>query len=151
MKFGTFYLLPQNNQQKNNIEQLICNLTITQWRSGKTVLIACEDKSQAEKIDELLWIFDKNTFVPHDLLKKNIHYTPIVIYWPQCYYKNVSKNVLINLMKKNMNFFFNFHEIIDFIPISETLKKFARNRYKSYKNIGFQLNIEKYPANFMSN
>lgn len=151
MKFGTFYLLPQNTQKMNHkfsyTERLIFTITKTQWRSGKTILIACENKFQAKKIDELLWACDKNTFLPHDLLTKNTyHNTPIIICWTQCYYNNISKNILINLMQKNMNFFFHFNEIIDFVPISENLKKLARNRYQTYKKIGFQLRTITHPS-----
>lgn len=149
MKFGTFYLLPQNNQQKNNtfscIEQLVFTLTKKQWYAGKTILITCEDKFQAQKIDELLWKYDNNTFLPHDLFTKNTHHTPIIICWTQYHYNAIPKNILINLMKKNMSFFFYFKEIIDFVPFSENLKKLARERYQAYKKIGFQLHIETYP------
>lgn len=150
MKFGTFYLLPQEPQKKHNtfnyVENLIFNITIKKWRSGKTILITCDDKYQAKKIDELLWTFDKNTFLPHNLFTNNIRHTPVIIYWPEFYSKNITKDILINLMKKNMDFFFNFNEIIDFVPFSENLKKLARNRYLSYKRIGFQLRIITYSS-----
>lgn len=151
MKIGTFYLLSKDNNLKNNsfnyMERLIVTLTTAQWRSGKTILIICENKPAAQKIDELLWTCDKNTFLPHNLYTNNICYNiPIIILWEKYNYKNISsKNILMNLTQKSMNFFFHFNEIIDFVPVSENLKKLARNRYQLYKKIGFQLRTIKHP------
>ncbi|URJ29387.1 DNA polymerase III subunit chi [Blochmannia endosymbiont of Camponotus modoc] len=149
MKRSTFYLLSQEFEQKNRpnyIEQLACKLISTQWRSGKTILVTCENKHQATKIDEILWTFDQNSFLPHNLFGGTIHHAPIVIYWSQCCYDNQPKDLLINLMPKNMHFFFNFNEIIDFVPIPDILKKWARYRYRSYKRNGFQVNVVNTPT-----
>ncbi|WP_331828502.1 DNA polymerase III subunit chi [Candidatus Blochmannia sp. SNP] len=144
MKHGTFYLIPQKIKQKTElsyIEKFVCNLISTQWRSGKSILVACENEHQAIKIDEMLWTFDQSTFLPHNLFGKTIHDTPIIIYWDRCCYDNNPRDLLINLMKQNMDFFFNFNEIIDFVPITDILKKWARYRYQSYKKNGFELNV----------
>lgn len=143
-RYGIFYLLPSDNL--NDIEfsfkeKLVCFLTKKQWRLGKRVLITCEDKVQANRIDEALWRFDQNSFLPHDLFGKNIDNIPIVICWSECHYVNSTRDLLINLMKKHMSFFFNFKEIIDFVPTDSVLKQWARFRYKSYKEIGFNLNV----------
>ncbi|URJ23966.1 DNA polymerase III subunit chi [Blochmannia endosymbiont of Camponotus sp.] len=149
MKRSTFYLLSQEFEQKNKpncIERFACKLISTQWRSGKTILVTCEDKHQATKIDEILWTFDQNSFLPHNLFGKATHHTPIIIYWNQCCYDNQPKDLLINLMSKNMNFFLDFNEIIDFVPIPNILKKSARYRYRSYKKNGFQISVVNIPT-----
>ncbi|URJ29758.1 DNA polymerase III subunit chi [Blochmannia endosymbiont of Camponotus sp.] len=148
MKHGTFYLIPQEFKQQTEfsyIEKFICTLISIQWRSGKNILVACENEHQAIKIDEILWTFDQNTFLPHNLFGKTIHTAPVVIYWRQCCYNNNPKDLLINLMKQNMDFFFNFNEIIDFVPVTDILKKCARHRYQSYKKNGFKLNVINIP------
>ncbi|URJ30593.1 DNA polymerase III subunit chi [Candidatus Blochmannia vicinus (nom. nud.)] len=144
MKHGTFYLIPQEFKQQTKfsyIEKLVCNLISIQWRSGKKILVACENEHQATKIDEILWTFDQNTFLPHNLFGKTVHAAPVIIYWSQCCYDNNPRDLLINLMKQNMDFFFNFNEIIDFVPATDILKKWARRRYQSYKKNGFKLNV----------
>ncbi|CAD83562.1 DNA polymerase III, chi subunit [Candidatus Blochmanniella floridana] len=140
-KQGTFYLLPfiHHKNDLNTIEQLVCHLTKIHWRLGKTILITCDTHDQAKKINEALWNFEKNSFLPHGLFSKNTYNIPITIYWSQCCYDNKYRNTLINLMQKNKNFFLNFHEIIDFVPNEDNLKKLARIRYKSYRSLGFNL------------
>ena len=32
-----------------------------------------------------------------------------------------------------------FHEVIDFVPYEDALKQLARERYKIYRSVGFQL------------
>lgn len=144
-KYGVFYLLPPEGKygdEFNFQKQLVCNLTKIKWRSGKSVLIACEDKYQAKEIDAALWEFDLDSFLPHTLFDQNsFHYSPIVIYWEQCCYDYILRDILINLMNKQMNFFGNFNKIIDFVSSKNILKKSARIRYRFYKNIGFRLRV----------
>lgn len=144
-KNGIFYLLPPSKHVNNNEfqfeENLVCLLTKEQWRLGKNILIACENKLQADRMDKSLWIYDKDSFLPHNLFGKKTYNVPIVLYWSQCCYDNIKRDLLINLMKKHMNFFFNFNEIIDFVPSNVILKKWARVRYRFYKKIGFNISI----------
>lgn len=57
MKNATFYLLDNDTQQDglSAVEQLVCDVAAERWRSGKRVLIACEDEQQAIRLDEALW------------------------------------------------------------------------------------------------
>lgn len=57
MKNATFYLLDNDTQQDglSAVEQLVCDIAAERWRSGKRVLIACEDEQQAIRLDEALW------------------------------------------------------------------------------------------------
>lgn len=49
MKNATFYLLDNENAVDglSAVEQLVCEIAAERWRSGKRVLIACEDEKQA--------------------------------------------------------------------------------------------------------
>lgn len=144
-KIGVFYLLSKKTACDNefNIQEgIVCSLTKINWRLGKSILIACENLVQAKKIDEALWRSDSDSFLPHSLFMDNsCHCSPIVIYWAQCCYDRVSRDILINLMNKQMNFFENFNEIIDFVSSKSVLRKLARMRYLFYKNIGFRLRV----------
>lgn len=95
MKFETFYLLPQKQKQTNNTfnytKHLISHITTTQWRSEKTILITWKNKLQAQQIDELLWKYNRNTFIPYHLCTNSAHNTPSIIYWLQYYYHNNKK------------------------------------------------------------
>ncbi|MBK1765133.1 MAG: DNA polymerase III subunit chi, partial [Escherichia coli] len=56
MKNATFYLLDNDTTVDglSAVEQLVCEIAAERWRSGKRVLIACEDEKQAYRLDEAL-------------------------------------------------------------------------------------------------
>ncbi|MDU3068810.1 MAG: DNA polymerase III subunit chi [Escherichia coli] len=69
MKNATFYLLDNDTTVDglSAVEQLVCEIAAERWRSGKRVLIACEDEKQAYRLDEALWARPAESFVPHNL------------------------------------------------------------------------------------
>ncbi|CUX96245.1 DNA polymerase III subunit chi [Candidatus Gullanella endobia] len=141
MKNVIFYLIEKYDISNGltTVEQLACNLAADKWRQGKRVLIACEENDQAFKLDEAMWVHDPNAFVPHNLAGEGPnHGAPIELCWPQCR-SNTPRDVLINLLPVYADFVSAFHEIIDFVPNSNVLKQLARDRYKIYRNFGFQL------------
>lgn len=145
-KYGVFYLLPSIIQHDNEFDfqkEFVCNLVKAKWRSGNKILIACDNKYQADEMDEALWKFDLNSFLPHGLFNRSANYhIPIIIYWAQCHYYHIPRDILINLMhNKQMDFIINFNKIIDFVSTQDILKKWARIRYKFYKNVGFRLRV----------
>ena len=61
-KTAQFYILTEDCTL--TVEEIVCNLAASIWRSGKKVLISCESEAQALEIDERLWQRDPNEFVP---------------------------------------------------------------------------------------
>lgn len=148
MKKVTFYLLNKNINNISVVEQITCELATRKWREGKRVLIVCKDKTQALKLDIDLWIWQPNSFIPHNLVSESsIHHSaPIELTWPQ---KNhsIPRDLLIRLpLQCPGTLYSSFEEIIEFVPNEEPLKMLARKRYKAYQNIGFQLIIAQLPA-----
>ncbi|RXK33192.1 DNA polymerase III subunit chi [Arsenophonus endosymbiont of Bemisia tabaci Asia II 3] len=141
MKKATFYLIAQLSSQAEleSHEWLACQLAAENWRMGKRVLIACEDQIQAEKLDEILWQREPYQFVPHNLAGEGPRYgAPVELCW-LTKRGNSARDILINLQSTFANFATAFHEVIDFVPIDENLKQLARERYKTYRSMGFHL------------
>ncbi|TCJ97921.1 DNA polymerase III chi subunit [Volucribacter psittacicida] len=144
-KQATFYLMQQEQSSIENltaIEALACELAAKTWRLGKRILIACETEQQAFKLDEALWQRDPDEFVPHNLSGEISHYTtPIEICWKEK--RNVQRrDVLISLQQQIPEFAQMFNHVIDFVPEQEQQKNLARERYKQYRQLGFQMNME---------
>ncbi len=141
MKNATFYLLEHHDIQDGltAVEALACALAASRWRAGKRVLIACEDDAQALKLDEALWQREPASFVPHNLAGEGPRYgAPVEICWPGRR-GNAPRDLLISLLPQCADFASAFHEVIDFVPHEEELKQLARDRYKGYRSVGFQL------------
>ncbi|WP_032092112.1 MULTISPECIES: DNA polymerase III subunit chi [Pasteurellaceae] len=137
-KQAQFYLL----QAAQAPEALACDLAAAAWRLGKRVLIACAAEAQALDIDEALWQRDPEQFVPHNLSGEITQYaTPIEISWGDK--RNAQRrDLLINLQPQVPAFAAGFNQVIDFVPAQEALKALARERYKQYRQLGWQLSTE---------
>ena len=68
MKQATFYLL-DNAEPSGALsahEAVACAVAASSFRAGKRVLIACESREQAQRLDEALWQREPHEFVPHN-------------------------------------------------------------------------------------
>ncbi|MFQ1023170.1 DNA polymerase III subunit chi [Avibacterium paragallinarum] len=143
-KQAQFYIL-QKTQPKaplSAMETLACDLAAQAWRLGKKVLISCESEEQAFRLDEALWAREPEEFVPHNLSGEITQYaTPIEISWAGK--RNAQRrDLLINLQNQVPDFIASFNQVIDFVPNEESQKAVARERYKQYRQLGWQLNTE---------
>lgn len=141
MKNATFYLLDSQDLQDGltAVERLACDLAARHWRAGQRVLVACVDEEQALRLDEALWQRDPAAFVPHNLAGEGPRYgAPVEICWP-ARRGNAPRDLLISLLPQCADFASAFHEVIDFVPDEDALKQLARDRYKAYRSVGFQL------------
>lgn len=146
MKHVQFYLLSQTDNPESEysaVELLACDLVAKAWRAGKRVIIACETEQQAHNIDEALWARTPDDFVPHNLSGEATTYaTPIEISWKGK--RNTQRReLLISLQTDIPDFINSFNQVIDFVPVNETQKAQARERYKQYRQLGWQLGTEK--------
>lgn len=132
-----FYVLTQDN-----IYEHTCDLAAKAWRLGKRVLIACETEQQAFEIDERLWAREPDSFVPHNLSGEVTQYaTPIEISWKGK--RNAQRrDLLISLQQDIPEYVASFTQVIEFVPIHEADKTQARERYKQYRQMGWQLSTE---------
>lgn len=141
MKQVQFYLLSQDVQGSilSSMEQQACELAAQAWRAGKRVIIACETEQQALNIDDALWARNADDFVPHNLSGEATTYaTPIEISWKGK--RNTQRrDLLISLQMDIPDYINSFNQIIDFVPVDEMQKAQARERYKQYRQLGWQL------------
>lgn len=143
MKKVIFYLLenktPADEAGVLFHEKLACQKITEAWQTKQRILVACQDQAQAERIDEYLWQQDTQHFVPHNLAGEGMRGgSPVEICWPQRR-SSGSRQILINLQEQFPEFSGVYRDVIDFVPVDEHLKVLARERYKTYKQAGFNL------------
>jgi len=108
------------------------------YRQNQRVYIYTQDKQHAEQVDEMLWAFDSDSFVPHNLVGEGPKQGAIVEIGYQA--PQGRRPVLINLTTTVPNFANQFNYIVDFVPSDEALKQQARERFKTCRQWGFQVN-----------
>jgi DNA polymerase-3 subunit chi len=107
------------------------------YRQNQRVYIYAQNQQHAEQIDEMLWAFDSDSFVPHNLVGEGPKQGAIVEIGYQA--PQGRRAVLINLNSEVPNFANQFQFIVDFVPSDETLKQQARERFKTCRQWGFQV------------
>lgn len=110
------------------------------YRQNQRVFIYTQDSQSAEQIDELLWAFDSDSFVPHNLVGEGPKQGAAVEISHQAP-KN-RRPVLINLTTTVPDFASQFQFIVDFVATDETLKQQARERFKLCRQRGFNVSSQ---------
>lgn len=111
-----------------------CQLCADLYRAKKRVFVYTASQQEAEQFDELLWQFEPERFVPHNLAGEGPAYgAPVEISWQP---PKQSRQVLLNLSTEIPAFANRFQQIIEFVPADEQLKAQARERYKQYRQLG---------------
>ncbi|MEH8019812.1 MULTISPECIES: DNA polymerase III subunit chi [Rheinheimera] len=135
----SFYVL-DNSAEQNELSPtpahfaLACQLCADLYRAKQRIFVYTADQQQAEAFDELLWQFDAERFVPHNLSGEGPKYgAPVEISWQA---PRQNRNVLINLADTVPAFANRFSHIIEFVPAAEHLKVQARERFKQYRQLG---------------
>lgn len=139
-----FYVLPEDLADEHAHLLQACLQAANLYRQNIRAYIYTDDINQAHEIDELLWAFDPQSFVPHNLVGEGMKQGSAIEIGhlaPQN-----RRPVLINLSKHVPNFVNQYQQIIDFVPTDESLKQAARERFKQYRAQGFALNTHKVVA-----
>ena len=114
---------------------LACQLCADLYRADQRVFVYCATQQDAELLDEVLWRFDADRFVPHNLVGEGpARGAPVEISWLP---PRSGRSVLLNLSPVVPPFYKNFQQIIEFVPTDEAAKAMARQRFKHYRQLGF--------------
>ncbi|WP_440054076.1 DNA polymerase III subunit chi [Pseudoalteromonas sp. T1lg65] len=138
-----FYVLKHNDEPAANIPahfDLAAQTAASLYREGHRIFIYVDNIQDAQLIDEHLWCFDAERFVPHNLQGEGpkggapveIGEMPPVARRP----------ILINLAKVIPDFIRRFEQVYDFVPVEASAKQAARERFKQLRNIGATISTE---------
>lgn len=134
----SFYLSDDSQQDELSTVPahfaLACRLCADLYRAKQRVFVYTADQQKAEAFDELLWQFDAERFVPHNLSGEGPKYgAPVEIGWQA---PRQNRTVLINLTSEVPAFISRFSQVIEFVPSAEADKVQARERFKQYRQQG---------------
>lgn len=104
------------------------------------VHIQCKNQHQAEQLDQLLWSFKPDAFLPHVIVTETQAEAvdeAISIGWQSIPFNQ--SDVLINLTQQTIPEYARFIRLLEIVPADEDAKKASRLLYTEYKNIGYPL------------
>ncbi len=139
-----FYILP--DAAADGREHFACRLAEKVYKMGHTLYLHTDSPQQAQKIDELLWGYKECSFLPHaiegaphnngyqnEAPKILIGYRSETPSEPHSH-----SDVLINLAPFVPGFFSRFERVAELINQAEDLKVAGRERFKFYRDRGYQ-------------
>lgn len=131
-----FYLLTTNEPQSNWL--VACRLLEKAYQRGHRVFVYCEHADDAALIDELLWTYKDDSFIPHNLQGEGPEPPPAV----QIGYAAEPRgynDILLNMATTIPPFFARFRRIMEIVMADDTAKDISRNHYRAYRAKGLQL------------
>ena len=115
---------------------LVCELTKRAFAAQQPTLILTRDHAQAEALDELLWAFDEDAFIPHQLAGDDDDADTAVLIVPPGV-DTPDRPLVINLREACASG--NFQRVLEVIPADEAERTGSRDRWSEYKRRGLEL------------
>ena len=129
-----FYIL----SEQGNRERFTCDIATKIRKQNLHLYIHTSSREEASMLDDLLWTHNDISFLPHSLIDADDAETnTITIGWEGMNSK--SNEVLINFSMKIPDFASDFDRVVEIVPADEPHRQLARERYKQYRQAGFEL------------
>jgi len=129
------------SDSKLNCFSLACKIAEKAYINKVSLYINTESLSKAEELNQLLWTFKKNSFIPHALAGTLLDESPIHIGYGEPDLDSLKAEMLLNLSEEVPLFFSSFTRLAE--VIGHDNKAAGRVRYKFYKDRGYSLNVHK--------
>ena len=115
-----------------------CRLIEKAYQQGHRIFVYCNNQEEAEHLDELLWHYKDESFIPHHLQGEGPEPPPPV----QIGYGAEPRgfnDVLLNLAHTIPLFVSRFRRIIEIVTADETAKEISREHYRDYRSKRYEL------------
>lgn len=141
MANATFYIVQPDSKQADaeGFGAYVMFLAKHFSSQGAKVYLNCNDKTHAEQIAEQFWQVDAKEFVAHNLVGEGPKYGTGIEIGYQGVKPSWNRQLVINVAENETTFANKFAEVVDFVPCEEKAKQLARERYKIYRQAGYQL------------
>jgi len=135
-----FYILPQETLSAR--QHFACRLTEKAVSQGNRVMLATRDSHETQILDELLWTFRPESFLPHASTGDNeTEKAPILI--SHAGDDMSHHDVLINLRNEIPEIFSRFQRLAEIVVQEPDVLSATRQHFAFYKERGYALDTHK--------
>lgn len=135
-----FYVLSDVNV--NARLTFTCRLIEKAYKNGHRIYIHTENAAHAHQLDEMLWTYREDSFLPHNLYGEGpTPPPPIQIGFAS--HPEKHRDILINLSDNVPAFFSQFNRILEIISSDATTQERARERFRFYRKEGNTITTHK--------
>jgi len=135
MTRADFYIL--GGQENHDQWFFACRLVEQIHQKGHTVLLQVDDEHKARELDDMLWQFRPDAFVPHALLtaKDAPVDCPVSIGWTE--EPGHHHDVIINLSQTLPAFFSRFERLVEIVVQKDDVLASTRQHFRFLKDRGY--------------
>ena len=136
MPRADFYLIDKPRFREQPL-LLVCELAKRGYAANLSILVLARDAAQAEAIDDLMWSFDPDEYLPHQIagMDEGDDDTPILIATPEM--DVPARAMLINLRDAAPTG--SFDRVLEVVPADPSARGPLRERWKHYQALGFDV------------
>ena len=136
MARADFYLIQKERFREDPL-LLVCELAKRGYAANLPMLILARDSAQAEALDDLLWSFEDDAYLPHQIAGDDEdELCPILIATPEM--DVPARPLLVNLRDEVPAG--SFDRVLEVVPADPSARGPLRERWKHYQSLGFELN-----------
>ena len=131
-----FYLIAKPRFREQPL-LLVCELARKASDAGMATLVLARDAVQAEQLDDLLWSFDPDAFVPHQIAgaETDEEEATVLIATPDL--DVALRPLVINLRDTAVEG--EFDRVLEVVPADESARAPSRERWKQYAARGLDV------------
>lgn len=133
-----FYVLPETTSEDRWL--FACKLAEKVQRMGMRVLITVDSETDARRLDELLWTFKPESFVPHQLIDGGKPAPVEITFTEQI---GDHQGLLLNLSNTVPGWFSRFERVSEVVIQEPHILATSRERYSFYKSRGYPIETRK--------
>ena len=137
MPRADFYLIAKYRFREAPL-LLVCELAKRAYAANLPTLVLARDAAQAEALDDLLWSFDPDDYLPHQIAgaDEDEDEAPILIATPDM--DVPARPLLVNL--RDAAPAGDFERVLEVVPADPAARGPLRERWKQYQARGFEVN-----------
>ncbi len=134
-----FYILQEATQDAR--WHFCCRLVDKALRAGSRILLLADSPEDAKALDDLLWTFKPESFIPHQLLDPaRPQSAPVEIATElPANYQPAENNLLINLSRQVPKGFERFARVSEIVIQDPAVLKNTREHYSFYRQGGYAI------------
>jgi len=131
-----FYILPDASSEQRLT--FTCRLIDKAQKLNNQVYVACDNAEQAQALSRLLWSFQPQSFIAHDLQGQPQRHAKVLLGWDDnC---GDHHQVLVNLKKTIPTYFSRFERLTEVVSQEEQILEQTREHYSFYRERGYPIN-----------
>ena len=136
MARADFYLIGKPRFREQPL-LLVCELARKACDAGLPMLVLCASAAQAEQLDDLLWSFDPDAYVPHQIVgaDEDEDEVPVLLAAPE--HDAGLRPLVLNLREAAVPD--GFERVREVVPADDAARGPLRERWKQYKARGIDV------------